>query len=244
MDARLKRYDKELKHSYTLGVYPTIELLEQQPSRALGVILHSAGQQNTGVDIIRDLCEDLDLEVLENNYLVEKIARRGDTYAVGVFKKYHMDLDHAANHVVLVQPRGMGNLGTITRTMLAFGQRDLGIIEPAADLFDPKVIRASMGAIFQLRFQWFDQFTDYWGTYASHQLYPLMTDGESALPEVDFQSPYALIFGEESGGLDQAYHQFGSSVRIPQASAVDSLNIALSVGVTLYQAALNTGRTP
>jgi TrmH family RNA methyltransferase len=201
-----------------------------------GVLLHSKGARNQGMDIIYELCTEQDIEIIDNDYLVEKLSRRGDTYAVGVFDKYQPDLEHDANHVVLVQPHGMGNLGTITRTMLAFGIQNLGLIEPAADLFDPKVIRASMGAIFQLRFQWFDQFADYWGTFASHHLYPLMTDGEMDLTDIHFQLPYTLIFGEESSGLGKEYHQFGTSVRIPQEGTVDSLNIALSVGVTLYQA--------
>lgn len=238
MDVPLKRYDKEFKHSYTLGVYPTIEMLQHRPTPVLGVLLHSAGEENKGVDMIREMCQDEGVKILESDPLVEKISRRGDTYAVGVFEKFHPDLDPHANHVVLVHPQGMGNLGTISRSMLAFGMKDLAIIEPAADLFDPKVIRASMGSIFQLRFRWFDQFTDYWGTFSSHQLYPLMTDGEVQLPEVTFHSPYALVFGEESSGLDEAYHQFGTSVRIPQQSGVDSLNIALAAAVTLYQASL------
>lgn len=236
MDVRLKRYQKTLPYSYTLGVFPTIELLQNQPSSVKGVLLHSKGNRNQGLDLIQELCGEHGIETIEHDHLVEKLSRRGDTYAVGVFDKYQPDLDQGANHVVLVQPQGMGNLGTIARTMLAFGIKNLGLVEPAADLFDPKVIRASMGAIFQLRFQWFDQFADYWGTFASHHLYPMMTDGEVSLTEIQFQPPYTLIFGEESSGLGKEYHQFGTSVRIPQEGAVDSLNIALSVGVTLYQA--------
>lgn len=236
MDIRLKRYQKSFPHSYTLGVFPTIELLENRPTGVKGVLVHSKGERNQGMDLIHELCGEYGIEITENDHLVEKLSRRGDTYAIGVFDKFQHDLDHDANHIVLVQPQGMGNLGTITRTMLAFGIKNLGLIEPAADLFDPKVIRASMGAIFQLRFQWFDQFTDYWGTYASHHLYPMMTDGEALLTDVHFHHPYTLIFGEESSGLAQEYHQYGTSVRIPQEGAVDSLNIALSVGVTLYQA--------
>jgi len=236
MDVSLKRYKKDFQHSYTLGVYPTIELLENRPSSVEGVLFHSKGKENTGLAIIRDLCRSHDLECLENDSGVERLSKRGDIYAVGVFRKYQPDLDPAANHMVLVQPRGMGNLGTITRAMLAFGHKDLALIEPAADIFDPKVIRASMGALFQLRVDWFDHFTDYWGTYANHHLYPLMTDGHQALPQVTFQMPYTLIFGEESSGLSPDFHQYGTSVRIPQRSDVDSLNIALSAAVTLYQA--------
>lgn len=194
------------------------------------------------MDIIRGLCEEHDVEILESDPLVDKLSHRDDTYAIGVFRKFQEGLSLEANHLVLVHPRGMGNLGTIARTMLAFGKKDLAIFEPAADLFDPKVVRASMGALFQLRVEWFDQFPDYWGTYANHHLYPLMTDGQEELPDVTFQPPYSLIFGEETSGLGRKYHQYGTSVRIPQKSDVDSLNIALSVGVALYQTLIHDQR--
>lgn len=241
MDVSLKRYKKDFNHSYAVGVYPTIELLENRPSSVEGVLIHSKGEKNQGVDLIRKLCAEEDIEVLENDRLVEKLSRRGDIYAIGVFRKTHLDLDPEADHIVLVHPRSMGNLGTITRAMLAFSKKDLAIVEPAADLFDPKVVRASMGAMFQLRVRWFDQFPDYWGTFANHHLYPLMTDGEVRLPDATFSSPYALVFGEESSGLGEEFHQFGTSVRIPQSPQVDSLNIALSVGVTLYQCLVAEG---
>ena len=129
----------------------------------------------------------------------------------------------------------MGNLGTIMRTMLGFSYHDLAIIEPAADLFNPRVIRASMGALFQVRTQTFRSFTDYWGSHANHTLYPLMTDGKISLSEAILDKPHALVFGDEGNGLGQEYHQYGTSLRIPQSKEVDSLNLALAVGITLYQ---------
>jgi TrmH family RNA methyltransferase len=63
-----------------------------------------------------------------------------------------------------------------------------------------------------------------------------MTDGKIDLPDADFQQPCSLIFGGEAAGLDPEYHQFGTSIRIPQTDAVDSLNLAQSVGIALYQA--------
>jgi TrmH family RNA methyltransferase len=236
MDIKLTRYKKDLDHSYSLGVYPTLELLTYQPEICLGVLLHAKGEKNQGVAKIRALCVEEDIPVQEDNRLVERIAQKGNTYAIGIFRKTRLELDRNRNHVVLVNPMGMGNLGTIMRAMLGFGHQDLVIIEPAADLFDPRVVRASMGGLFQIRAASYEQFSDYWGSYPNHQLYPLMTDGAQALPEISLEPPYALIFGNESSGLPDEFHQYGSSLRIPQAGAIDSLNLALSVGITLYQA--------
>ncbi len=235
MQQKLKRYQKEFEFSYCLGVFPTLELIKSRPESIQAVLLHSKGSFNQGIEKIRDRAEDLQIEIIENDRLVEKLAIRGNTYAIGVFKKYHSELDPNQNHLVLVNPSSMGNLGTIMRSMIGFGINDLALIEPTADPFDPKVIRASMGSLFHLRFQKFRSFTDYWGVQTKHAIYPFMTDGKIALPEVEFSTPAALVFGGEAPGLGNEYHEFGTSVSIPQADVVDSLNLAQSVGIALYQ---------
>jgi tRNA G18 (ribose-2'-O)-methylase SpoU len=63
-----------------------------------------------------------------------------------------------------------------------------------------------------------------------------MTDGSTPLPEAIFEPPIGLVFGSESAGLPEEYHGHGTSVCIPQSEAVDSLNLAVSVGIALYHA--------
>jgi len=235
MSSKRKRYQADFDYSYCLGVYPTLELIKYQPQAVLEILLHSKGSNNRGVEKIHQLAGNLQINVHENDSLVEKLSERGNTYAIGVFQKYTSRINPQKNHLVLVNPSSMGNLGTIMRTMLGFGFHDLAIIKPAADPFHPKVVRASMGGAFQLRFQTFRSFTDYWGTHAKHTLYPLMTNGKISLPEAVLEKPYALVFGDEASGLSEEYHQYGTSLRIPQADVVDSLNLALAVGITLYQ---------
>jgi TrmH family RNA methyltransferase len=234
MPQKLKRYQKEFDFSYCLGVYPTLELLTYQSDSVISILIHTKGEGNAGIKKIRHICQERKIEIIENDNLVNKLASRGNTYAIGVFQKYSSSLDPSGNHVVLVHPTSMGNLGTIMRSMLGFGKHNLVIIEPAADPFDPKTIRASMGSIFQLSIKSYQKFTDYWGSHPGHNLYPLMTDGIHPLSEVKFDSPYSLVFGEETSGLGKEYQQFGKSIKIKQDDAVDSLNLALSVGITLY----------
>ena len=55
----------------------------------------------------------------------------------------------------------MGNLGIIMRTLLAFGYKDLAIVLTAADRFNPKTVRASMGAMFSIRIPEYNTFDEY-----------------------------------------------------------------------------------
>jgi TrmH family RNA methyltransferase len=177
VNIRLKRYKKDFEHSYALGVFPTLELLTHRPENILGVAIHPKGAKNRGVLKIQEICHKnaIPFEFQEKSF--PRIGARENDYAIGVFQKYEPGLDADANHVILVNPSGMGNLGTIARTMLGFGFRDLAIIEPAADIFHPDVIRASMGALFQLRFERFVDFAAYQKSQPRN-FYPLMTDGK------------------------------------------------------------------
>jgi TrmH family RNA methyltransferase len=144
-------------------------------------------------------------------------------------------LAEGESHVVLVNPSDPGNLGTICRAMLGFGFTNLGVIKPASDIFDPKTIRASMGAVFQMNFQYFPSFEEYRKNF-KRNIYVFMTDGVKKLGELAFQKSYALVFGNEGAGLGQEFKKFGESVKIPQSDKVDSLNLAVAVGVSLYEA--------
>jgi TrmH family RNA methyltransferase len=235
MEFRLKRYKKTYPHSYTFGVFPTLEVCHHRPQDIIGVVIHPRGQGNRGVDKLLTFCQERGVPAMIQENTFSRLGARDNDYALGVFRKTEPALDPATDHVVLVNPSGMGNLGTIIRTMLGFGFLDLAIIQPAADIFHPEVVRASMGALFQLRFQRFPDFDTYQRTYPRNW-YPLLTEGATPLPAVCLESPFGLIFGNESAGLPPAFNDLGTGVRIPQNERIDSLNLAVSVGVTLYQA--------
>lgn len=232
---RLKKYEREADHAYSFGVFPTLELLRFQPEHVREVLLTSGGAQNEGVAKIRALCQTAHIPVTVDDKLVERIAPKDNTYAVGVFEKYISALDPAADHVVLVNPADMGNLGTALRTMLGFGFENLALVKPAADHFDPRVVRASMGALFQVNVVYFDTFEAYRAVF-DHPLYLFMTDGEVSLSDATFQSPFTLVFGSESSGLPESYRALGTRISIPHNRAIDSLNLSVAIGIGLYAA--------
>jgi TrmH family RNA methyltransferase len=238
VNIRLRRYKKSSSHSYAFGVFPTLELLTHRSTDVLGVVAHPKGAENRGVLKIQKICQNNTIPFEFQEKCFPRIGARENDYTVGIFRKTEQGLDSLANHVILVNPSGMGNVGTIIRTMLGFGFRDLAIIETAADIFHPDVVRASMGAFFQLRFNRFSEFESYREIFPRN-FYPLMTDGEVPLPKVKFEPAYGLVFGTESTGLPQEFHRYGTSINIPQSKNVDSLNLAISVGVTLYHSIIN-----
>lgn len=231
--ARLKPYKKESDYSYALGAFPTFELLKAQPEIALRVLCRSDFTERHKLE---KLCAACQVPFELNDKLVARISNKGNCYVIGVFKKRERPLRKEDPHLILVNPGNMGNLGTIIRTAVGFGLNDLGIILPSADIFDPKTIRASMGAIFRLSFQAYSSFGEYRRQHPRHQLFPFITEGSTRLAPglASGPYPYALVFGNEATGLDKSYGQQGISVSIPQTTGIDSLNLTVAVGIGLY----------
>ncbi len=233
--AHLKRYSKDSAASYAEGVFATLELLTARPEAVDRVLLASRGAPSAGVAKIRAACAARGIAVDEDDRTIERISPRQSHLALAVFRKYEAPLDAKRDHVVLVEPADMGNLGTIARTMLGFGFRDLALVRPAVDAFDPRVVRASMGALFRLAFSYFDTFADYSCAHPRPAV-AFMTDGRVPLDAAQFPTPCALVFGNESSGLAPEFHELAQTVAIPQSAEIDSLSLPAAVAVALYTA--------
>src|SRR5690554_3235313 len=198
----LKAYKKEHAHSYASGAYATMELLEGNSGAVMAVYVHS---KYTGKEDMERLCRDRDIPVVYDDRAFERINRKENSYVLGVFRKYICCLMPECPHVVLVNPNDMGNLGTIIRTMVGMNMLDLAVVTPAADIFHPKTVRASMGALFHIRFQCFPTFAAYQEEFSEHVCYPFTPEGEILLnrdncPQTQL---FSLLFGNEASGLPE-----------------------------------------
>lgn len=232
----LKKYKKTFSYSYTLGVFPTLEILKTKSKYVLKIFISETGLENSGVKKIIALSKQLDIPLEVNDKILNKISNKDNTYALAVFSKYK-DTIKNGNHVVLVNPQDMGNLGTIVRTCLGFGVENLSIISPGVDIFDPKVIRASMGAIFNIKIEYFENFEKYSDKFPNNKKFSLMLNSNSYLHEIE-KAPenFSLIFGSESSGLDEEYFsKVSQGIKIKQNENIDSFNLSIAVGITLYQ---------
>jgi TrmH family RNA methyltransferase len=232
-EVRVKPYKKEFDYSYTLGAFPTFELLDTRPEVVRAVVLHPGF---TDRERMMARCTAHGIPVREDERLLARISPKENCYAAGVSAKYEDHLASDRDHVVLVNPGDMGNLGTIMRTLAGFGIRDLGVIAPCADRFHPRTVRASMGALFRLRVEMFSSFAAYTQQHRVRDVFPFMLDGTRSLRVSDcpVSARYTLVFGNEATGLDAAFGEVGQSVVIPQTAAVDSLNLPIAVGIGVF----------
>ena len=145
--------------------------------------------------------------------------------------------------VVAHQVHDPGNLGTIIRTADCVAASGVVVIEPAADPYDPRAVRASMGSLFALPLvRLSDEATLWhWAREAKAAGWPLQVVATSAhgtedYRALDYRRPTVILMGSEGPGLpDSAKAQADALVCIPLRGRASSLNVAAAAAVLLYE---------
>lgn len=227
----IKAYSKDADYSYTEGFFPTFEMINFKKEYFKCLYVASDAINSEGYLKLTKLVDPKKIIISDKPFSVVK--SKDNSHVLGVFEKFTSKLDENTCHLVMVNPSDMGNLGNAMRSLLAFGYHDLALIEPCADMFNPKAVRASMGAIFKIRVQSFKTFDDYIKEY-KRPYYPFVLDTSNPLGKVKFKKPCSLVFGNEATGLPSSIHN-ENNVRIEQSDEVDSLNLTTSIAVALYE---------
>lgn len=231
----LESYSRNLPYSYALGLFPASELMRKRPELAKRLLVSSKAENSEGLQALRALCDKHHVREENADRVLSRISGKDNCFAAIVFDKFQGELTQG-NHLVLHHPSDKGNLGTMLRTALGFGYTDIAVIRPAADAFDPHVVRASMGAIFGLNVRYYDSFEEYRMEFPAHALYPFMLDASVPLSEGvrNKKTPFALIMGNEGSGLPAEFAQMGQAVRIPHSNDIDSLNLSIAAAIGMY----------
>lgn len=139
--------------------------------------------------------------------------------------------------LVLDRLANPGNLGAILRTATAAGVDGVLLAPGCVDLYNPKVVRAGMGAHLRLPIQvagW-SQISQ---LLAGSALWLSVVEGGVIYHEINWLKPSAvLIGGEAAGASSEARRLSGNLVNIPMHRKTESLNAAVAAGIILFEAA-------
>jgi TrmH family RNA methyltransferase len=131
------------------------------------------------------------------------------------------------------------NLGAIARTAEAAGAVGLITSPGSTDIFSPKSLRASMGALLRLNVLENVPLPEAANWATSNNLITCAADGRAlhTYTSVDWTIPRLLLFGSEAHGIDERYNSLvKEGIRIPMKNNVESLNVAVSSGILLFEA--------
>lgn len=143
-----------------------------------------------------------------------------------------------ANLIILEDLRDPGNLGTIIRTAEGAGVTGVILSKESVDIFNPKVIRSTMGAIYRVPFVYVDSIQDTIKELQSKgiAIYATCLGATQYYDEVSYGRKTAVMIGNEANGITDALIQASDEwIKIPMEGCVESLNAGVAAAIMMYE---------
>lgn len=141
--------------------------------------------------------------------------------------------------IALEDLRDPGNLGTILRTAEAAGVTGVILSDTSVDMYNPKVVRSTMGAIFRVPHFYTEDFLDELDALKNEGacLYAAHLSGTQYYDEPAYTGRTVILIGNEANGLsDEATKRSNCLVKIPMEGRAESLNAAVATSLFVYEA--------
>lgn len=141
--------------------------------------------------------------------------------------------------VVLAEVRDPGNAGTILRTAAAAGADAVFVGEGSVDVYNPKVVRAAAGAIFNVPFARDVDVAWLLERFGEEGATRIAADPQSPrhYDEVEMRGRIALVFGNEAWGVPEELARLVDvRASIPMEGSTESLNVAIAAALFLFEA--------
>ena len=174
----------------------------------------------------------------------EKMAYRGSTEGViAVVREKHLSLDDlqlskAPLIMVLERVEKPGNLGAVLRSADAAKADAVIVCDPLTDLYNPNLIRSSIGAVFSVPcVACSSEDCIAFLKARGIQILTAQLQDSSLYYDTDMQRGTAIVMGTESTGLTDQWRQAADAhIRIPMLGQLDSLNVSVSAAILLFEA--------
>ncbi len=187
-------------------------------------------------------CSDLENPMIVSDTLFGKIAET--VHPQGILAVFPMRLQEAASLqregsvLLLNKVMDPGNMGTLLRTAEAAGFSHVVLDKGCVDVYNPKVVRSTMSALFRLHLYYTDSLCS-----VIESLQPEYTVCAAALDEtavslyrMQFPKKTAIVIGNEANGIEADVLQLANhKVMIPMEGEIESLNAAVSGALCMYE---------
>ena len=176
--------------------------------------------------------------------LYDKVAYRGGTEGViAELRCKDMNLEALKLKenplvVVLEAVEKPGNLGAVLRSADASGVDAVIVCDPLTDMYNPNLIRSSIGAIFTVPVATAtSEETISWLKANGIKIYTAQLQDSEWYYDTDMTKGTAVVMGTEATGLTQAWRKAADAhIKIPMLGKLDSLNVSVSAAILMYEA--------
>ncbi len=186
------------------------------------------------------------IEIIEiSKDVFQKLAHRDTTEGViAVVKSKLHTLDalklSSKNPLILVAeaPEKPGNIGALLRTADAGNIDAVIIANPKSDLYNPNIIRSSVGCVFtnEIAIATTDEAISFLKQLNFNIFSAILQDSEPYHTQ-DYTLPTAIVLGTEAIGLTQAWRDASTkNIHIPMQGQIDSMNVSVAGGILIFEA--------
>lgn len=226
-------------------------------------LLHciEAGYEPFTLFICRDILSDRDLDeilgAIEENFcgmmcqiieipqhLYDKVAYRGGTEGVIAEMRCKslslesLKLKESPLVVILESVEKPGNLGAVLRSADASGVDAVIVCDPLTDMYNPNLIRSSIGAIFTVPVATAtSEETIAWLKAEGIKIYTAQLQDSEWYYDTDMKGGTAIVMGTEATGLTDVWRKAADAhIKIPMLGRLDSLNVSVSAAILMFEA--------
>ncbi|MEM1394554.1 MAG: RNA methyltransferase [Cyanobacteria bacterium P01_D01_bin.116] len=239
-----KLHSSKERHKQELFLLEGTHLLEEAciTNYPLATVCYTARWQAHHEQLWQLAIEKCDRAVVVSEDVMKVLATtvQPDGVVATAKRGYHgASLPLSGLQIALETVQDPGNLGTIIRTAAAAGASGLWLSKNSVDLDNPKVLRASVGQWFRLPMLLSEdlQATVIEAKQAGMQIVATLPAANLTYWQVDWQKPSLVLLGNEGAGLSAELAQMADlNVTIPLQPGVESLNVAITAALILYEA--------
>jgi len=232
---------KKVRESNRLFLIEGGRILEEANCR--GVKIKYLIINKTVQDVLK-INQDCQVLRLSNNLFKEISDTVNPQGIIAVVKQREIslaDIILGTNPLIIVLNgiQDPGNLGTIIRTCAAANVTAVLLTKGTVDLYNPKVIRSTMGSLFQVPVvnSLDDNEVVKWLNHNSINIVVADLDGGEYYYSANLKEPLALVIGNENRGPNDIWKKAaGKKVKIPILGHTESLNASVAAGIILYDA--------
>jgi TrmH family RNA methyltransferase len=187
----------------------------------------------TSAPFNQKLCEDIEYVEISSKELSQMSTLKNPQPVLAVCRKKEAEEVKSKVILALDDIRDPGNMGTILRLAAWFGIRDLVVSTHSADIYNPKVIQASMGGIFHVNVVVLD--LESFLEKTNKPIYGALMDGKNIYHE-QLPDDAIILMGNEGHGIsEKLLKMVDKPISIPKIGKGESLNVAMAAGIILSE---------
>jgi len=237
---KMKKYRDEYGEYIIEGYKIITEALKNEQEVSMLLVKGMVAQEQRTKDLMSLAASfSIQIEVMKDKEFDALSTLETPPGVLAIVKKSTESIQADASYIVMDSIKDPGNLGAIIRTADWFGIRNIVVGKDSVDIYNPKVIQATMGSLFHVNIRSGEELYPFLETLKSQHYKIIATSLEgkemTQLP-IEKKDKLAVLIGNETTGLNPELLKLSDHLyKIPGANTAESLSVSVAAGIVLYQ---------